>query len=119
MRRETGSLVALEVTILEAAAELQAIGRPEAHGYLLARLVRDARHARRLTAYGTLYKALTRLEREGYLASRWDDPTVAAAEGRPRRRFYRLTLEGEGALAEAHQGAREGQKHRPAAATVQ
>jgi PadR family transcriptional regulator PadR len=119
MRRKTGSLVPLEVTILEAAAELQATGQPEAHGYLLARLVRDARHARRLTAYGTLYKALSRLEREGYLESRWEDPMAAAAEGRPRRRFYRLTLEGEGALAEAREGALDGPKQRPAAATVQ
>jgi DNA-binding PadR family transcriptional regulator len=107
------------MAILEAAAELQATGQPEAHGYLLARLVRDDRHARRLTAYGTLYKALTRLEGEGYLASRWEDPVVVASEGRPRRRFYRLTLEGEGALAEVHQGAREGHRHRPAAATIQ
>jgi PadR family transcriptional regulator PadR len=119
MRRKTGSLVPLEVTILQAAAELQVTSQPEAHGYLLARLVRDARHAKRLTAYGTLYKALSRLERDGYLASRWEDPMAAAAEGRPRRRFYRLTLEGEGALAEALEGAPDGQKQRPAAATVQ
>jgi DNA-binding PadR family transcriptional regulator len=119
MRRKQGSLIPLEVAILEAAADLQATGQPEANGYLLGRLVRDARHARRLTAYGTLYKALTMLEGEGYLASRWEDPMVAAGEGRPRRRFYRLTLEGEGALAEAHEIAREVRNQRPAAATVQ
>jgi PadR family transcriptional regulator len=89
------------------------------HGYLLARLVQDLRHARRLTAYGTLYKALTRLEHQSYLASRWEDPLAAAAEGRPRRRFYRLTLEGEGALSEALEGGRDGPTNRPAAATVQ
>jgi PadR family transcriptional regulator PadR len=118
MRRKTGSLVPLEVAILEAAAELRTAGQADAHGYLLARLVRDTRHARRLTAYGTLYKALTRLEREGYLASRWEDPMAAADEGRPRRRFYRLTLEGEGALAEARLAAVDGRTNRPAAATV-
>ena len=73
----------------------------EAHGFLLAKEIREEHHARRLTAYGTLYKALERLERAGYLASRWEDPMVAAAEGRPRRRFYRVTLAGEGAYAEA------------------
>jgi PadR family transcriptional regulator len=118
VRRKTGSLVPLEVAILEAAAELQTAGQADAHGYLLARLVRDTRHARRLTAYGALYKALTRLERDGYLGSRWEDPTAAADEGRPRRRFYRLTLEGEGALAEARLAAVDGRTNRPAAATL-
>lgn len=118
MRRKTGAILPLEVAILEASAELRRAGEPEVHGYLLARLVQDLRHARRLTAYGTLYKALTRLERQGYLASRWEDPLVAA-EGRPRRRFYRLTLEGEGALHEALEGSRDALPSRPAAATVQ
>jgi PadR family transcriptional regulator, regulatory protein PadR len=105
MRRKVGALVPLEVSILEAAAELQLAGQPEVHGYQLAGIVRDMRQARRLTAYGTLYKALARLEREGFLGSRWEDPSVGAAESRPRRRFYRLTLEGEGALAEARASA--------------
>jgi PadR family transcriptional regulator len=119
MRRKTGALVPLEMAILEAAAELRTAGQSDAHGYLLARLVRDTRHARRLTAYGTLYKALTRLEREGYLASRWEDPMTAAEDGRPRRRFYRLTLEGEGALADARLATKDGRSNRPAAATLQ
>ncbi len=42
---------------------------------------------------GTLYPILVRLERAGWIASRWEqiDP---AAEGRPSRRYYRLTAEG-------------------------
>lgn len=41
-------------------------------------------------ASGTLYPILFRLERAGWLESRWeeDDPTTL---GRPRRRFYRVT----------------------------
>ena len=105
MRRKAGFLISIEVAILEAAAELQLAGQPEVHGYELAKVVQGIREATRLTAYGTLYKALGRLEREGFLASRWEDPNQAAAEGRPRRRFYRLTLEGEGALAEARASA--------------
>jgi PadR family transcriptional regulator, regulatory protein PadR len=44
-------------------------------------------------ASGTLYPILLRLERVGWLESRWeaDDPTVL---GRPRRRFYRITALG-------------------------
>jgi len=101
MRRKSGALVPLELAILEAAIELKGHGQPEAHGYQLASVVRDLRHARRLTAYGTLYKALNRLERDGYLKSRWEDPQVAASEQRPRRRFYRVTVKGAAALADA------------------
>ena len=107
MRRKTGTLIPIEVSILEAATQLRRAGQAEFHGYELAKVVRDLRQARRLTAYGTLYKALTRLEREGLLASRWEDPNAAADEGRPRRRFYRLTLEGEGALADATRDERD------------
>lgn len=97
----------LEVSILEAALELRSRGTAEAHGFLLAKHIRDSKdgqdskRARRLTAYGTLYKALDRLERAGYLASRWEDPQIAADDGRPRRRHYRITMSGEAAHADA------------------
>ena len=118
MRRKAGFLIPIEVSILEASAELRAAGQVEVHGYLLAKVVQGIRHAERLTAYGTLYKALARLEREGYLASRWEDPNAAAADGRPRRRFYRLTLEGEGALGEAIAAEKKAAGRRPAAAAA-
>src|SRR5262245_49695662 len=106
MRRRAGVLIPLEVSILEAALSLRGEGQDEAHGYFLARRVQNVREAERLTAYGTLYKALNRLERVGFLASRWEDPLLAAADGRPRRRLYRLTMEGEGALNDAWAVAR-------------
>jgi PadR family transcriptional regulator, regulatory protein PadR len=115
MRRKEGELVPLEVSILEAALELRRRGAPEAHGFLLAKEMRDSHHARRLTAYGTLYKALERLERAGYLESRWEDPHAAAAEGRPRRRFYQVTLAGEGAFADATTDISESPTSRTAA----
>jgi PadR family transcriptional regulator len=118
MRRKAGFLIPLEVAILEAAVALRKAGRPEVHGYELAKVVQGIREATRLTAYGTLYKALGRLEREGFLASRWEDPNRAAADGRPRRRFYRLTLEGEGALTEAHAAGRDAKASKPAAAAA-
>lgn len=115
MRRKEGALVPLEVSILAAALELRRRGTPEAHGFLLAKEMRDSHHARRLTAYGTLYKALERLERAGYLESRWEDPHAAAADGRPRRRFYQVTLAGEGAFADAAVDAAESPTSRTAA----
>jgi PadR family transcriptional regulator PadR len=107
MRRKDGGLVPLEVSILEASVELAGRGIPEAHGFHLAKEIRDGHGARRLTAYGTLYKALDRLERIGFLESRWEDPLVAAAESRPRRRFYRTTIVGESALRAALERRRD------------
>ena len=50
---------------------------------------------------GTVYPALSRLERDGYLASSWEDEGRAHAEGRPARRYYRVTAAGARALREA------------------
>ena len=76
-------------------------GQASFHGFGLAQTMREQRGSRSLTAHGTLYKALSRLEQFGLLSSRWEDP--AAAEGRPRRRLYELT--GQGALV-AEQASR-------------
>jgi len=43
---------------------------------------------------GTIHPILTRLEHEyGWVASRWED-IKPEEEGRPRRRYYRLTEDG-------------------------
>ena len=42
---------------------------------------------------GTLYPILVRLERAGWVQSRWED-VDPAVEGRPSRRYYRLTADG-------------------------
>jgi DNA-binding PadR family transcriptional regulator len=54
-----------------------------------------------LTAHGTLYRALERLEKAGLLSSRWEDPEAAAREQRPRRRLYLINAAGEKAAQEA------------------
>lgn len=50
---------------------------------------------------GTVYPALSRLERDGYLRSAWEDEAAAHADGRPARRYYRVTAPGVRALAAA------------------
>jgi len=45
-------------------------------------------------ATGSIYPILARLERDGWLASQWE-AGEAADLGRPARRLYRLTDEGE------------------------
>lgn len=50
---------------------------------------------------GTVYPALSALERRGLVASRWESQRVAHADARPRRRYYRVTADGQAELAEA------------------
>ena len=100
MRRRPGSILPLEQTILEAASRLRRHGSPSFHGFAMAKQLVRHGDSRKLTAHGTLYKALGRLEAAGFLESRWEDPEIAAVEGRPRRRLYTLTAAGAGALAE-------------------
>ena len=101
MRRKSGSLIAIEASILWAGVELRRRGVDEFHGFLIAKEIGDLTVARRLTAHGTLYKALGRMEQAGLLESRWEDPAIAAEESRPRRRLYQVTAAGESALADA------------------
>lgn len=91
-RRKPGTLLPLETEILGAVLTLREDGHETVHGFGLAQTLRERSGSRALTAHGTLYKALGRLEERGLLSSRWEDP--AAAEGRPRRRLYELTAEG-------------------------
>ena len=101
MRRKEGVLLPIEVSILDAGLRARRRGVEEFHGFRLAQEIGERDGTRTLTAHGTLYKALGRLETAGLLESRWEDPDIGAAEGRPRRRLYRVTLVGAGALAEA------------------
>jgi PadR family transcriptional regulator PadR len=95
MRRKPGTLLPLEVDILDAGLELRRAGGGRFHGFQLAKQIADHPGPRPLTAHGTLYKALQRLEEAGLLTSQWEDPAIAAAEGRPRRRLYEVTGAGE------------------------
>ncbi len=53
---------------------------------------------------GTVYPILSRLEEDGLVQSTWENETRAHADGRPARRYYRLTKAGKIALdaATAH-----------------
>ena len=100
MRRKLGSLITIETSILQAGVELRRRGIEEFHGFLIAKEIGELTVARRLTAHGTLYKALGRMQQAGLLKSRWEDPAIAADESRPRRRLYQVTAAGESALAD-------------------
>ena len=109
-RRKPGTLLALETEILASALSLRRAGDAAFHGFGLARTLREQSGSRSLTAHGTLYKALGRLEEFGLLTSRWED-AAETAEGRPRRRLYELTGDG----VRVAEGARAAQRVVPPA----
>jgi DNA-binding PadR family transcriptional regulator len=102
--RKPNVLLPIELSILEAGILMLREGAPEFHGYAIATVIRDQEEGRRLTAHGTLYRALDRMEKAGLLTSRMEDAEVAASENRPRRRLYQVAAEGRRA-AEAARAA--------------
>ena len=109
MKRKPGSRLPIEVDICVAARRL----RREFHGFELAKSLADGGDRKRLTAYGTLYRALGRLEEMGLLTSRWEDAQEAETR-RPLRRLYQLTDLGRRAIAEAtaERGVRAGRRRK-------
>ena len=74
---------------------------------------------------GTIYPILQRLRGAGWVSDRWEDPEPAHTEGRPPRRYYRLTAEGRARAVHALQQGRDrsglsrllARPHSPAAPT--
>ena len=89
-------LLPLEEMILELGLRRLRDKEPEFYGFAVATEL-DGAEGRGLTAHGTLYKVLERLERDGLLVSRWEEPEEFD-EPRPRRRLYRVSDQAEGAL---------------------
>lgn len=71
--------------------EVLVSAKHDLHGFALAKT------AHRPT--GSVYVILNRLEEAGWVDSSWEDANVEN-EGRPRRRFYRLTPDGLAASRE-------------------
>lgn len=107
-RRRPGSFFPLELSILKVCRDE---GDAGVHGFAMAQAIADAEESRRLTATGTLYRALQRLDDRGLLESWWEDPVDAAEAGRPRRRLYRITAAGATALVRAESDADELSAH--------
>ena len=95
----------IELALLQAGLALELRGEPEFHGYAVAKELREHAEARRLTAHWTLYRALERLEQRSLLESRMEDPEIASAESRPRRRLYHVTAVGASAVQKAAEAA--------------
>ena len=74
---------------------LKTLTRGPSHGYAVARFIEETTGDAFLIEDGSLYPALYRLERKGWVEGKW----VEKANER-RRRFYRLTPEGKKALCD-------------------
>jgi PadR family transcriptional regulator PadR len=52
---------------------------------------------------GTVYPALRRMERDELIRSQWERQSIADAEQRPPRKYYKLTRAGEKTLEASRQ----------------
>ena len=101
MPRHTRHLTRQPMThpdFLRAALEpvlLETIAGGASYGYEIAKAVQSASDGRLLTAEGTLYPALHRLEKQGLLRASW-----GVSETGRRRKHYALTAAGKKRLAE-------------------
>lgn len=66
---------------------LQAIGAGHIYGYTVMEVTG--------LPSGTVYPALRRMERDKLIRSQWERQSIADAEQRPPRKYYRLTRAGE------------------------
>lgn len=74
---------------------LAILAEGESYGYAILKRVRELSDGELAWTDGMLYPLLHRIDRLGYVEARWETP-----EGARRRRYYRITREGEDALSE-------------------
>jgi transcriptional regulator len=73
---------------------LKALSTGEKHGYATSEWIHRATDGRLLVEEGTLYPALHRLERRGFIAAEW-----GLSENNRRAKYYTLTAKGHKRLA--------------------
>lgn len=81
-----------EVDLLRSSLDLlilKALSWGPAHGYAITERIHDATQSLLLVEEGTLYPALHRLERKGWIKSEW-----GVSENNRRARFYRRSAAG-------------------------
>lgn len=69
------------------------------HGYEISKLIEERSEGALRFHAASLYPLLYRLEKRGWIRGRWVEK-----DGQRRRRYYRLTPEGERVLASQRQG---------------
>ena len=74
---------------------LAILAEEDSYGYAILQRVREASGGRMEWTDGMLYPVLHRLERLGHVEARWE-----VAESGRRRKYYRITAQGQAQLAE-------------------
>ena len=98
LQRRIGDAVNIGKDLVAASAVplvLAMLAEGESYGYAILKRVSELSSGRLVWTDGMLYPVLHRLERLGQIEGRW----AHAGSGR-RRKYYRLTEEGRGQLAE-------------------
>lgn len=94
---------------------LKTLTRGPLHGYAVARWIRDVTGDVLRVEEGSLYPALHRMEKRGWIVAEW-----GLSENNRRAKFYRLTEDGRASrgrvpeLAALRRGGRDGAPDRPA-----
>jgi transcriptional regulator len=91
------------LSILPGTVEFLALGAlcrgGRMHGFEVLRWIEETTEGDLLLEEGALYPALHRMEKRGWVRSEW-----AVSEKGRRARYYEVTTEGRGGLAEASRG---------------
>ncbi len=74
---------------------LAILAEGDSYGYAILQRVREISGGQMAWTDGMLYPVLHRLERHGHIEARWE-----VAESGRRRKYYRITTQGEAQLAE-------------------
>lgn len=81
---------------------LKVLAKGQAHGYAITRRIQERSDGVLLVEEGSLYPALHRLEKRGWLEAEW-----GLSEGNRRAKFYRLSRSGRAELRTRERGWRE------------
>ena len=81
---------------------LTVLGRHELYGLEIIEALEKGSGGRLKVSFGTLYPALRRLERKGFVETRWGDETPEERGG-ARRKYYRISPKGASVLHEVQQ----------------
>lgn len=76
---------------------LRSLAREAMHGWAIARLIQESSNDVLRVEEGSLYPALRRLERDGFVTGAW-----SASENNRRARYYSLTARGRKHLQKEH-----------------
>ncbi|TFE00170.1 PadR family transcriptional regulator [Jeotgalibacillus sp. R-1-5s-1] len=76
---------------------LSLVSRQDMYGYEMVKSLKESSEDLYKMGEGTLYPALKRLEKKGWMESYWHE-----VDSGPRRKYYRITLKGQEELERKH-----------------